>query len=202
MLPYPDWEADSESHVPDRATVPQTMKAKEWKYWDDKVLPQLKKFYCRNSRFPVVIPTADWDEMSLFIANGPSPNHPPQWINWGRCRVSPAGPVVTPDTPAEVQVPPPPSKRKWTPFMKPRTRKRKKKSPAKFPYPVGTNVAKRFGCLTYEGKTLTLTPTQTLTLTLTLTPTPFRCHRPIVPRRPHVVWGAILGRGHRGHERG
>ena len=152
MLPH----VDSESDVPDRATVPKTSKPKVWKYWDDKVLPQLKAFYSKNSRYPVVIPAADWDEMNNFIVNGPSPNEPPLWINWDRT-IPPTGPAVEPVVPPEQQVPPPPSKRKWKPFMQPRPRKRKRKGPAKkFPYPVGTTIAKNFGKSTYAGETLTL----------------------------------------------
>lgn len=118
MLPHP---AAPDAHIQPRTEPPPTAPSRHWKGLDDKLVPGLLKFYLRQFIHPVHIPDQARYEMLSFCQNGPSPNIPPQWIQWD---------AHTPDDLPDPTPAPPPvllkGKKKWQPFMSKKSRKRKR----------------------------------------------------------------------------
>ena len=91
------------------------------------MLESLKKFYRRDHQHPVVIPARDAEEMQTLIRNGPSPNTPPEWIDWSDNEFAGVADAPTSDDDVPDDVNPAPVDpnvrgKVWTPFMQPRPR--------------------------------------------------------------------------------
>lgn len=103
MMPHPDVPA---SDLPGRDDVPDVVEAKEWPEFEEKISPNLLKFYRHQYQHPVHIPVQERDEMIQFLVEGPSPATPPSLMVWEETP-PPATTTATTATAAQEGPPPP-----------------------------------------------------------------------------------------------